>query len=190
MEQRASYRSEIQKASLDDLELLTKTRIQVLRAANRLNDSADMSEVEAESRAYYKRALADGTHTAYLVFDGETFVGAGGISYYTVMPTFHNPTGKKAYVMNMYTAPAYRRKGIAAKTLDLLVQDAKGRGSAVSPLKPPRRAGPSMKHMGLSGWRTRWNCRDDAHLCFWLMCAKWLISGHFIFYIPYSSERS
>lgn len=116
------------KASLDDLELLTKTRIQVLRAANRLNDSANMSEVEAESRAYYKRALADGTHTAYLVFDGETFVGAGGISYYTVMPTFHNPTGKKAYVMNMYTAPAYRRKGIAAKTLDLLVQDAKGRG--------------------------------------------------------------
>ena len=116
------------KASLDDLELLTKTRIQVLRAANRLDDSADMSEVETESRAYYKKALADGTHTAYLVFDGETFVGAGGISYYTVMPTFHNPTGKKAYVMNMYTAPAYRRKGIAAKTLDLLVQDAKGRG--------------------------------------------------------------
>ncbi len=116
------------KASLDDLELLTKTRIQVLRAANRLDDSADMSEVEAESRAYYKKALADGTHTAYLVFDGETFVGAGGISYYAVMPTFHNPSGKKAYVMNMYTAPAYRRKGVAAKTLDLLVRDAKERG--------------------------------------------------------------
>ena len=62
------------KATLDDLELLTKTRIQVLRAANRLDDSADMSEVEAESRAYYKRALADGTHTAYLVFGGETFL--------------------------------------------------------------------------------------------------------------------
>ena len=95
------------KASLDDLELLTKTRIQVLRAANRLNDSADMSEVEAESRAYYKRALADGTHTAYLVFGGETFVGAGGISYYTVMPTFHNPTGKKAYVREVADLRAF-----------------------------------------------------------------------------------
>ena len=30
--------------------------------------------------------------------------------------------------MNMYTRPEYRRKGIAAKTLDLLVQDAKSRG--------------------------------------------------------------
>ena len=44
------------------------------------------------------------------------------------MPTFHNPTGKKAYIMNMYTKPEYRRKGIAYKTLDLLVAEAKQRG--------------------------------------------------------------
>ena len=70
---------------------------------------------------------------AYLVFDEETFVGAGGISYFQVMPTYHNPTGRKAYIMNMYTRPEYRRKGIAYKTLDLLVADAKMRGiTAVS----------------------------------------------------------
>lgn len=56
------------------------------------------------------------------------FVGAGGISYFRVMPTYHNPTGKKAYIMNMYTKPDYRRRGIAFKTLDLLVEDAKSKG--------------------------------------------------------------
>lgn len=35
------------------------------------------------------------------------------------------PTGKKAYIMNMYIAPEYRRQGIAIHTLDLLVKDAK-----------------------------------------------------------------
>ena len=30
--------------------------------------------------------------------------------------------------MNMYTDPRYRRKGIAYKTLDLLVRDAKSKG--------------------------------------------------------------
>lgn len=30
--------------------------------------------------------------------------------------------------MNMYTAPAYRRRGIAYRTLDLLVRGAKNRG--------------------------------------------------------------
>ena len=116
------------KASLDDIELLVRTRTEILRTVNGLDDSADMTEVERESRAYYERALQDGSHTACLVFDGSVFIGAGGISYYTVMPTCHDPTGKKAYIMNMYTKPEYRRKGIATKTLDLLVQDAIERG--------------------------------------------------------------
>ena len=115
-------------ASIEDLDILVKTRIEVLRAANKLDDSVDMSEVEAESRTYYEKALADGSHTAILVFDGDKFAGAGGVSYYTVMPTYHNPSGRKAYIMNMYTKPEYRRKGIALKTLDLLVSDAKNKG--------------------------------------------------------------
>ena len=119
---------EYKRATLADLDILVETRAEVLRAANRLDASADMTQVERETRAYYRSALADGTHTAYLVFDGDLFVGAGGVSYYSVMPTYHNPTGQKAYIMNMYTHPAYRRQGIATKTLDLLVQDAKCRG--------------------------------------------------------------
>ena len=119
---------EYRKAALDDLEMLVKTRVEVLRAANKLDENVDMSEVKKESRNYYLNSLENGLHTAYLVFDGNNFVGTGGISYYAVMPTFHNPTGQKAYIMNMYTRPEYRRKGIAAKTLDLLVQDAKSRG--------------------------------------------------------------
>ena len=119
---------EYKRATLADLDILVETRAEVLRAANRLDTSADMTQVERETRAYYRSALADGTHTAYLVFDGDLFVGAGGVSYYSVMPTYHNPTGQKAYIMNMYTRPAYRRQGIARRTLDLLMRDSKSRG--------------------------------------------------------------
>lgn len=116
------------KATLDDLEILTETRIEVLRAANQLSNDVDMSEVKKQSFEYYQNSLKNETHLAYLIFDEETFVGAGGISYFQVMPTYHNPTGKKAYIMNMYTKPEYRRQGIAFKTLDLLVKDAKEKG--------------------------------------------------------------
>ena len=119
---------EYRKASADDLELLVETRLEVLRAANGLAADADMGEVEEQSREYYREALRDGTHTAYLVFDGGRFAGAGGVSYYRVMPTYHNPGGRKAYIMNMYTRPEYRRKGIAYRTLDLLVADAREKG--------------------------------------------------------------
>lgn len=117
------------KATPDLLDLLVATRVEVLRAANRLDDGADMSEVERQSRVYYREALADGSHTGYLAFDGDAFVGAGGVSYYRVMPTFHNPTGRCAYIMNMYVRPEYRRRGIATALLDRLVADARAHGA-------------------------------------------------------------
>ena len=115
---------EYKKATIEDIDELVRTRSIVLRAANKLSDDVDMSLVEKESYEYYMRALETGEHIAYLVYDNGTFIGAGGVSFYQVMPTYHNPTGKKAYIMNMYTAPEYRRQRIAFHTLDLLIKDA------------------------------------------------------------------
>ena len=119
---------EYKKATIEDIDELVRTRIIVLRAANKLSDDVDMSLVEKESYEYYMRALETGEHIAYLVYDNGTFIGAGGVSFYQVMPTYHNPTGKKAYIMNMYTVPEYRRQRIAFHTLDLLVKDAREQG--------------------------------------------------------------
>jgi len=115
---------EYKKATIEDIDELVRTRSIVLRAANKLSDDVDMSLVEKESYEYYMRALETGEHIAYLVYNNGTFIGAGGVSFYQVMPTYHNPTGKKAYIMNMYTVPEYRRQRIAFHTLDLLVKDA------------------------------------------------------------------
>lgn len=112
-------------AGENDLELLTKTRLTVLRAANKLPEDHPLPEVEKNTLDYYRRALSDGSHYAVLVFDGERFVGAGGVTFYGVMPTCCVPDGRKAYIMNMYTDPLYRRRGIAMKTLGMLVCEAK-----------------------------------------------------------------
>ena len=121
-------RFKCKRATMEDIDEVVGTRIIVLRAANKLSDDEDMSVVEEESYAYYRRALESGEHIAYLVYDNGKFIGAGGLSFYQVMPTYHNPTGKKAYIMNMYTASEYRRQGIAFHTLDLLVNDAREQG--------------------------------------------------------------
>lgn len=124
---------EYSRAAITDIDLLTETRIIVLRAANKLSQSVDMTEVRNQSYAYYQQALTKETHIAYLAFDGEEVVGTGGVSFFRVMPTFHNSSGYKAYIMNMYTKPEYRRKGIAYRILDTLVADSKRKGiSAIS----------------------------------------------------------
>ncbi len=53
------------KAALEDIDELVRTRIIVLRAANKLSDDVDMDAVEHESYAYYKRALEKVEHIAY-----------------------------------------------------------------------------------------------------------------------------
>ena len=144
---------EFRKATTEDIDLLVRTRIEVLRAANGLTGSEDMSEVEKQSHEYYEKALADETHTALLVFDRDQFIGAGGISYYRVMPTYHNPTGRKGYIMNMYTRPEYRRKGIAFHTLGLLVQDARKKGITFVSLEATTAGRPLYEKYGFSGMK-------------------------------------
>lgn len=116
------------RATLEDINTLVETRIEVLRAANKLCADTDMGEVERQSYLYYQKALSDGSHIAYLVFDESGCIGTGGVSFFQVMPTYHNPSGKKAYIINMYTNPKYRRKGIAYKTLDMLIKEIKSKG--------------------------------------------------------------
>ena len=123
------------RATIEDIDILTETRIEVLRAANKLSDDIDMSEVQEQSYGYYKKALCNGTHIAYLIYNDNCLVGTGGVSFFQVMPTYHNPSGKKAYIMNMYTHPDYRRMGIAYKTLDMLISDTKCRGITSSSLE-------------------------------------------------------
>lgn len=136
------------RAALEDLDLLVKTRIEVLRAANGLDGAADLSEVERQSRDYYRQALADGTHIAYLVFGGGELAGAGGVSFYRLLPTYHNPTGENAYIMNMYTRPACRRQGVAYRTLELLVAAARERGVSRITLEATRMGRPLYEKYG------------------------------------------
>ncbi len=112
------------KAGRDDLNLLVKTRMDMLRAVNTEATEEIFARVEKGCREYYLESFERDIHVACLVFSGEEFAGCGGISFYQVMPTCSNPTGRKAYIMNIYTVEKYRGQGIASRVVDLLVQEA------------------------------------------------------------------
>lgn len=115
------------KANKEDIQILVDTRVNVLRVANKLEENVDLSHIYSSSLEYYQKYLETEEHIAYLVMDDEKCIGTGGISFYRVMPTCDNPTGWKAYIMNMFTDPLYRRRGIAKNLLDLLIAEANKR---------------------------------------------------------------
>ena len=139
------------RATVLDMDGLAESRDEVLRAVYGLGDEADLSAVEKATREYYAGSLADGNHTAYLIRDGERFVGTGGISYYRVMPTWDNPTGWKAFIMNMYVRPEYRRKGIATRMLGVLLDDVKERGITHIGLEASEMGRPLYARHGFTG---------------------------------------
>ena len=111
------------RATIKDIPLLVECRLSLLHSAIGEGDEDKWNYVKNQVEQYYKDSIPDETHIAYLAFDGNTCVGTGGVCFYQVLPTYFKPTGKKAYIINMYTAPKYRRQGIATQILDLLVKE-------------------------------------------------------------------
>lgn len=112
----------------DDIDLLCDLREKSLREVWSLPEGHDLSAAMAGTRAYLNEAIPSGDHSAYLAFDGELLVGCAGMSYSRVMPTPDDPTGRKGFVTNVYVEPSHRRRGIASRLLDLILDDAAGQG--------------------------------------------------------------
>ena len=77
---------------------------------------------------YCLRHLKDGTFVSWLALDGEEIVGTSGMSFVEKPPYFGCPSGRIGLLSSMYTAPNYRRRGIAKELLSRVVNEAREYG--------------------------------------------------------------
>ncbi len=112
-------------AARDDIETLMRVRLETLRSVNRMGAEASFDgEILAASRKYF----LEGDHSTVLAMDGDRAVGCATMCYVDLMPTCSHPTGKRAHLMNVYTAPDRRRQGIASRMVSMLMEEAWRRG--------------------------------------------------------------
>lgn len=116
---------EIKRADLNDLETLIKWRITVLKEVFELPEDYDLTVLKSENRLYYQEQLNTGGHIACFAYNGEKIVGCGGVCIYSEMPSPDNPSGKCAYLMNIYTAPEWRKNGVGKRIVEWLVDKAR-----------------------------------------------------------------
>ena len=100
-------------------------RLEMLREVGELPEDHVFDEAFIRRTADYLEA---GAQTTLLAMDGEKAVGCATICYMTWLPSLGHPTGCRAHLMNVYTAPAYRRQGLARQMVRGLMDDAKARG--------------------------------------------------------------
>jgi len=118
----------IRQASLDDLELLIRWRMEVLHCVFSIPADADTAELRQANIGYYRQALANGSHIACFAEENGEIVGCGGLCLYDEMPSPDNPSGHCAYLMNIYVRPEHQGHGTGKRIVRWLVGAALERG--------------------------------------------------------------
>lgn len=82
----------------------------------------------AANRRYYRQHIADGSHVAVVAeADGEG-VGCGAVCLTEELPSPDNPSGRCAYLMNIYVREAWRRRGVGHAIVRRLIEIARESG--------------------------------------------------------------
>lgn len=117
------------RATVDDLDALVRLRIAFLRETNRNVTSEEAyGGMMAPLRSYFAEHIPDAAFISWIAESGGEIVATSGLSFYSIPPGMTNPSGKVAYVMNMYTVPEFRRRGIAAELFRRVVGEAERLG--------------------------------------------------------------
>ena len=116
------------KAGPGDIPTLVDYRIEFQVAMSGPQPQEAINELKVHLVEYFNRALGNNTFIGYIARCNTIVAGMGGIVIRDHAGGFRNPQGKMGYVMNMYTVPAFRRKGICTAILNLLVNDAHATG--------------------------------------------------------------
>lgn len=111
--------------SSDDMGQLMAWRAEVLRE---VFDSEPSAQLLDANRRYYLRHVPDGTHVALIATLDDEPCGCGAVCFTEEMPSPDNPSGRCAYLMNIYVREPMRRRGIAHQIVTRLVEEARRRG--------------------------------------------------------------
>src|SRR6266566_223497 len=76
-------------------------------------------------RDWFKEKLANGQFCAFLAVVGDEVIASSGLVVHEHPPGIMIPNGREAYIMNMYTRPAWRGRGIATIIFRKLLEVAK-----------------------------------------------------------------
>lgn len=111
----------LRPATAADAAVVAHHRVAMFRDMGVLG-SADGAALELASRLFLDRALAEGSYCAWL-FEGDGGVVAGG--GLVLRPLLPRPGyldgGTEAYVLNVYTEPTHRRRGLARRLMEAIL---------------------------------------------------------------------
>ena len=110
-------------ASLEDIQLLIDLRKQLLIEEGQIVSS----NIDEELNTFFENQLTSHQYVQWLVEEDNKVIATGAIQFISFPPSYFNPTGIRGYILNMYTHPDYRGKGIAKQLVNETLKEAQRR---------------------------------------------------------------
>jgi GNAT superfamily N-acetyltransferase len=112
------------RATPDDAPLITVQRHQMF-ADNELATEAAYNVMDIAFEPWVRERLADGRYVGLFFQEDVTILAACGIFFGDFPPHFLDPNPIRAYLLNFYTAPEARGRGLATQLLQHAVDECK-----------------------------------------------------------------
>lgn len=117
----------IRKATVNDINQLTKMRIAYLKEDLGENSIKDENDFKDELSKFLRKHLNKDIDAFVLVIDGE-IISTSFTAYYYRLPHPKFPSGKAGVPINGYTKPEFRKQGFASALLKFSAEYAKKNG--------------------------------------------------------------
>jgi GNAT superfamily N-acetyltransferase len=85
-------------------------------------DEASFDAMEATSAPFIKAGLESGSYRGWLVETADGVAAGGGVVMLEYPSSPRDPSPRRAYILNVYTEPQYRRQGLAKLTVEAMIR--------------------------------------------------------------------
>ncbi|MCW3121288.1 MAG: Acetyltransferase [Flavipsychrobacter sp.] len=135
-------------ATNSDIILLAKYRIEFLTGLLGQQPAEQTEELRQQLEKYFRTAIDDGSIICWLAMAGDEVAGTGAMTIRSHPGSFKNPTGTMGYIINMYTVPQYRKRGICKTLLGKLLDAGKAMGITAFELHATKEGEPVYQKAG------------------------------------------
>jgi GNAT superfamily N-acetyltransferase len=137
----------LRRATPDDAPLITRQRHQMF-ADNDLATEARYAEMNLAFEPWVRERLSDGRYIGLFLEENETLLAACGIFFQDFPPHYLDPAPLRAYLLNFYTAPQARGRGLATQLLQHAVDECHARNIGVITLHASKFGKPIYEKFG------------------------------------------
>ncbi|MBS1815005.1 MAG: GNAT family N-acetyltransferase [Acidobacteria bacterium] len=139
----------IRLATPEDTALITQHRIQMFQD-NGFTPACTWEEMAKEFAAWLEPRLRDDSYVGWIVEDSGQPIASGGLWLMDFPPHWTSPVPKRGYLLNFYTVPAARGRGIAKELVELAKKESVRRGVKTVTLHASKFGRPVYEKLGFT----------------------------------------